>query len=56
MTFLARQMGNAPFEKNPTTVFTNFVRVINRIVEESKELDNDEARDASDDDNSEPEE
>ncbi len=55
MTFLAQRMGNAPFEKN-LTVFTNFMRVINPIVEEGKEPNNDETRDATDDDNSEPEE
>ncbi|MCG8624250.1 MAG: hypothetical protein MJE68_19935, partial [Proteobacteria bacterium] len=27
-TFLARQMGNAPFERNPTTVYTNFMSSI----------------------------
>ena len=39
MTFLARQMGNAPFERNPITVYTNIVHVINRIVKENKEAD-----------------
>lgn len=58
MTFLARQMGNAPFERNPTTVYTNFMRVINRIVEENKEADDPAAVCPSDDvsSSSEPEE
>lgn len=58
MTFLARRMGNAPFEKNPTTVFTNFVRVINRIIEENKEVDDEEAAgyvNDGDNSNNEPE-
>ena len=44
-TFLARQMGNALFERNPTTVYTNFMRIINRIVEENKEADDDQLPD-----------
>ena len=44
-TFLAQQVGNAPFERNPTTVFANFMRVINRIVEENKEADDDQLPD-----------
>ena len=57
-TFLARQIGNAPFEKNPTTVYTNFVRAINRIVEENKEAGDDPAAGCPSDvsSNSEPEE
>lgn len=55
LTFLARRMGNAPFEKNPTTVYTNFMRVINRMVEESKDGESESSSD-DDDDNSEPEE
>ena len=43
-------------KKNPTTDFTNFMRVINRIVEESKEPYDDETRGVTDDDNSESEE
>ena len=55
LTFLARRMGNAPFERNPTTVFTNFMRVINRMVEESKDDENENSSD-DDDDIGEPEE
>ena len=40
-TFLAQQVGNAPFERNPT----NFMRVINGIVEENKEADDDQLPD-----------
>ena len=56
--FLARQMGNAPFERNLTTVYTNFVCVINTIVK-NKEAGDDPAAGCPSDDvssNSEPEE
>ena len=43
-------MGNAPFERNPTTVYTNSMCIINRIVEENKEADDDPAAGCPSDD------